>query len=180
MSENWKKIQGYENYEVSSLGRVRSIKFGKEKILKHAMNNRGYLYVSLCKNGKAKSFRVHQLVAIAFLNHKPNGMKTVINHINFIRTDNRLENLEITTARENANQKHLKSTSKFIGVHWSKQNKKWKSSIRINRSKPIHLGHFINEEDAGEMYQLALANIELYNGNKKQFRELIKTIKVAA
>lgn len=53
-----------------------------------------------------KTFRVHQLVAMAFLSHKQSGMKLVINHINKIRNDNRLFNLEILTQKENINKKY--------------------------------------------------------------------------
>lgn len=173
MSEIWKKIEGFEDYEVSNLGRVKSIKKGKERILKPAINIKGYLRVNLCENGKKKEMKIHQLVAIAFLGHTPNGMKTVINHINFVRTDNRLENLEITTTRENSNKKHLKSSSKFTGASWNNQAEKWQSHIYIN-GKLINLGYFSDELEAGKMYEIALANIDLYNGNNKQFREDLK------
>lgn len=175
MSEIWKKIEGFENYEISNLGRVRSIKKGKEKILKGGIDNNGYHHITLCKNGKVKTITIHKLVAIAFLNHIPNGFEKVVNHINFIKTDNRLENLEIVTTRENTNLKHLKSSSEFVGVYWCRRYKKWRSQIVIN-GKQRHLGYFINEAEAGEMYEIALANISIHNGNNKQFREILKNM----
>ena len=109
--EEWKAIKGYEGlYEVSNLGRVKSLerkvkhpivreKTIKEKILKYNIDNNGYLYVTLYKDGKSKSFKVHRLVAIAFIpnpNNKPD-----IDHINTNKKDNRIENLRWVTKEEN-------------------------------------------------------------------------------
>ena len=102
MKEEWKSIAGYEGlYEVSSLGRVRSLKFGKTKVLKPLDNGCGYLYVNLYKNREVKKFKVHRLVAQTFI---PNPLgKPQVNHNNEIKTDNRVENLEWMTAKENNN-----------------------------------------------------------------------------
>lgn len=152
-TEVWKDAE--EFYQVSNLGRIKSIKRGKEKIMKGYINNYGYVTVTL--NGKTK--KVHQLVAIAFLNHIPCGSKLVVNHKNFIRHDNRLTNLEIITQRENANQSHLSSSSKFTGVFWNRFINKWQSKIRIN-GKNKHLGTFDCEEEASEYYIKALESIK--------------------
>lgn len=153
--EIWKDIPNYEGiYYVSTLGRIKSTKTGKEKILKGYINPYGYVAVSL--SGKTKI--VHRLVAIVFLNHTPCGFELVVNHKNFIRSDNRLENLEIVTARENANQKHLKSTSEYVGVFWNKQTKKWQADIHI-KGKKKYLGSSDSEQEASEYYQKALADL---------------------
>ena len=66
--EFWKDIAGYESlYQVSSFGRVKSLKFGKEKILKPGANNVNYLCVNLYKDKTSKCFLVHRLVAAAFI-----------------------------------------------------------------------------------------------------------------
>lgn len=154
--EIWKDILDYEGiYQISNLGNVKSLKFGKEKILKTNLDNNGYLILRLCKKGIIKTRTLHQLVAIAFLNHIPDGHNLVVNHKNFIRTDNRVENLEIVTQRENSNLKHLKSTSEFVGVYWCKKLKKWMTCIYMNK-KLNYLGYFINEIDANNAYQKAL------------------------
>ena len=156
--EIWKVVPDFEDYQVSSLGRVKSFKYGKEKIFKMVECNSGYYSVKL--SGKTKKmFSVHVLVAIVFLNHTPNKHKIVVNHKNFIRTDNRVENLEIITNRENLNKKHLNSVSGFSGVHKHSKNK-WKSSIYFN-GKSIFLGVFNTKEKASEYYQNALKSIEL-------------------
>ena len=153
MIEQWQKIQGYENdYLISSFGEVKSIKNGKDKILKKSKNTNGYFIVSLCKNGKTKSFQIHQLVAIHFLNHIPNGLISVINHIDFNKNNNNVSNLEITTNRINSNRKHLKSTSQYTGVSWDKNRNKWQSQIKKD-GKTIFLGRYDNELDASVAYQ---------------------------
>ena len=99
-SENWKHIFGYEgHYMISDLGRVMSIK-GEPKILAHLKNPRGYRIATLSKNNETKIFIVHRLVMMAF---KPiaGAENLTVNHINAIRDDNRLENLEWCTQSEN-------------------------------------------------------------------------------
>ena len=102
--------------------------------------------------------KVHQLVAESFLNHKRCGMKLVVNHIDFDKTNNKLDNLEIVTTRENTNQKHLKSYSNFTGVSWNKRANKWIASIKIN-NKNKYLGYYSNELEASKAYQKELLNI---------------------
>ena len=157
--EVWKTIKDYPDYEISNLGRLKSLKFNKERILKLNINSTGYFTCRLQNNRKGKTFDLHKLVAIAFLNHIPCGYKLVINHKNFIKIDNRVENLEIVTARENCNLKHIKSSSKYVGVSWEKNNNKWKSMICIN-GKRTHLGYFINEIDASIKYEQELLKIK--------------------
>jgi hypothetical protein len=96
--EIWKDVPEYEgHYQVSNLGRVKSLKRGKNKILKTRDNGRGYMQVSLRKEGERKRFLVHRLVMFTFLGESDMD----VNHINGIKTDNHLENLEYCTRSEN-------------------------------------------------------------------------------
>ncbi len=159
MNEEFRDVDGYDGvYQVSNLGRVKSFKFGKERILKVNINSSGYLTIGLYKDNKEKRRTIHQLVAVAFLGHKMGGYKLVVNHINFNKLDNRVVNLEIVTARENTNRKHLKSSSIYTGVCWHKKSKKWNSQIYVN-GKIKNLGYFTDELEASNAYQIALKNL---------------------
>jgi hypothetical protein len=146
-------------YQVSSLGNVKSFKrYPDGVILKKSLSSASYLQVGLFKFNKQITRTVHQLVAEAFLNHKPNGYELVINHINFDRKDNRAENLEILTQREHSNLNHQSSSSKHVGVSWDSRSGKWRAGITID-GKLKHLGLFKNEKVASAVYQSKLETL---------------------
>jgi hypothetical protein len=87
--EEWRKIEGFDDYEVSNLGRVRSLKFGKERILKQVLDN-GYWKVSL-SNKKAREYTIHRLVALAFIPNPDNLPE--IDHIDIDGQNNSISNL---------------------------------------------------------------------------------------
>lgn len=109
MNEAWKSVTGYDGfYEVSNFGSVRSLtssngrkRFNRVKILKPAILKDGYLRVTLCVDSKKKQVPVHRLVLSAFSKDNPSLQ---VNHINGVKNDNRLCNLEWCTQSEN--QKH--------------------------------------------------------------------------
>ncbi len=159
MNEIWKDVVGYKGlYKISNLGSVKSLKFNKEKVLTKNLNTHGYLQVGLSKCGSVKSRGVHQLVAEAFLNHKPCGFKLVVDHQNGVRTDNKLENLQIITTRENNSKDKKGFSSKYTGVSWYNRTKKWKAQITIS-GKVKYLGSFTDELKASEAYQKALKEL---------------------
>lgn len=173
--EIWKDIPNYEGYyQVSNLGRVKNLKrfvkaksnstrLVKERILKIGVDGAGYLVVDLNKDGKGKTFKVHKLVAMAFLGHKPCGYKEVIDHFDNNKFNNKLENLQITTNRHNSTKDRKGGTSKYTGVSWDKNANKWVCKIYIN-GKQNYLGLFENELDANNAYQNALKKLGGYNG----------------
>lgn len=110
--EVWRDIDGYEGYQVSNLGNVRSldrtvkkedgtVRFLKGKILKQFPSNRGYLLVRLCKDGKGKTYSVHRIVAKAFIPNERNLSEC--NHKSEVKTDNRAQNLEWCNREYNIN-----------------------------------------------------------------------------
>ena len=175
--EVWKDIPNYEGYyQVSNLGNVKSLErfivCGKnesakrkipETILKPSINNVGYYSLKLQKFGVKKTIEIHKLVSICFLGHIANGYKLVVDHINNNRLDNRSENLQLITQRENTSKDKKNCSSKYTGVCWHILNNRWRASITIN-NKPKHLGYFKNEIDAHNAYQNALK--ELLNESK--------------
>jgi len=133
-------------------------RFQPEKILKNILGNNGYFAVNLYLNGKIKTFIVHQLVAIAFLNHTPNGYKLVVDHIDNDPLNNNLDNLQIITQRDNTSKDKKGGSSKFTGVFIHKQTGKWRALININ-DKLTHLGLFNCELAASQAYQKALKQL---------------------
>ena len=91
------KVKDFEDYTIDEAGNVFSIR--KNKYLKQTINRNGYCKVTLQKDKYRKMFSVHRLVAQAYLKNYSNTLQ--VNHINGIKTDNRVENLEMVTAKEN-------------------------------------------------------------------------------
>lgn len=112
----WKPIKGYEGlYEVSNDGRVRRLRFTNgshdfEKVreCKQTLNTWGYMTVNLSKNGKSNTKRVHRLVANAFLGESD----LQVDHIDGNKLNNRLDNLEYVTPKENTNRAWEKGLAK--------------------------------------------------------------------
>jgi len=146
--EIWKDVVGYENkYEVSSLGRVRSLldcrgNVQEPKILKTFPNNRDYYMVGLCKDGIPKTFLVHRLVGLAFLENPEN--KPTIDHI--IRTrkfDNSISNLRWATIEEQVENKEqpIVLTNSRVGksgekyIHYMPKLDKWR--VYNKRHNPV-------------------------------------------
>lgn len=159
--EIWKKIKDFEDYQVSNLGNVKSLKFGKEKVLNKYLNKQGYYCVCLSVDNKKCKINVHILVAIAFFNHKPCGYKLVVNHKDFDRSNNNLDNLEVVSQRENTNLKHFNFTSKYTGVSFNKTSNKWISQIHIN-GKQKYLGLFNTELEAHNKYKEYLLSFTIF------------------
>ena len=147
--EQWKSITGYEElYEVSSLGRVKSLNYhrtGKEKILKPNKTKDGYLVVWLYKNGKRKFFKIHRLVAEAFL---PNPMGfPEINHKDEVKTNNIVSNLEWCTREYNTHFGTMQERSAASRINHPARSKAVEAS-RFSDFRKIEL-RFPSTHEAG-------------------------------
>ena len=140
--EIWKGVFEYEGlYQASDLGRIRSLNYkrsGTIRILKPGKYRGGYLHVYLCKDGKGKKCSVHRLVWEAFNGKIPPDMQ--VNHINEDKTDNRLENLNLMTCKENINwgtgvERSAESKSKCV-LQFTLDDKfvrEWTSTMECGR-----------------------------------------------
>ena len=147
MEEIWKDITGYENlYMVSNYGNIKRVK--SNRILKPALQKiTGYLRLSLCKNNIKKNASLHRIVAQEFIENFKN--EDHINHKDYDKTNNYLDNLEIVSRIENQchRRKNENNSSKYMGVHYHKSSKKYRANISINGER-IYIGIFDDEEDA--------------------------------
>jgi len=162
--ERWLPIVGYEGlYEVSDLGRVKSLarKGTRGGIMKPYLSKKGYCFNSLSKNNIEKIFSIHRLVLEAFF---PLEEKEV-DHINNIRTDNRLINLRWCSRSENMRKQNKKigCSSQYKGVCWDKSNKKWTAQCKIN-NKNKTIGAFNDEVEAAKAY-----NAYIITNNLQEF-----------
>lgn len=191
--ERWVDIKGYEGlYQVSNWGNVKSLerdiiyKNGKkrtvsERLLSPLKNMNGYLFVVLVKNGIKKNLRVQRLVLCSFLNDSLTT-ELHVNHLNEIRTDNRLDNLSLCTQKENNNwgTRNKKLSDSLKGGTRSQESKyRMAKAQQQSNGKPINQydlnGNFIRRWDyisqVGKFYKntAMFANIwQCCKGNKKQ------------
>lgn len=164
MEEIWKDIYGYEGYyQVSSLGRIKSLKrivYGvghgynrmkEETIKKFGIHNKGYYQVQLCKERCKRTFKVHRLVATAFCENKNNYEQ--VDHIDGNKLNNRVDNLEWVTNKEN-------------------HNRKMKMGLNINLTGEKHGMNKYSKETVIQLYKKYLDGMkqteiaEIFNVNK--------------
>lgn len=168
MKEIWKDVKWYEGmYQISNYGKVKGLeryvhhwtgsqKKLKEKQIKECIGKNGYIGVWLCNNGIKKRYNVHVLMAMSFLNHIPNKYKIVVDHINNIKTDNTLSNLQLITHRQNSS-KDSTNKSGYLGVFQNSNN--WIARIRINNIL-VNLGTFKTKKEAGIAYNNKLNTLK--------------------
>lgn len=155
--EIWKQVRNYEGmYQVSNLGRVKSMKRTKqnhgslqeipERILSIAYKSNGYALVNLWRNNKSSNRHVHRLVAEAFLDNY--STKLQVNHIDMDKKNNAVVNLEMVTNKVNHLKAHrFKGKKRGAYKHYSG----FRAVIQIE-NKTHHLGTFKTKEEAHDAY----------------------------
>jgi len=163
--EEFKPVDGFDNYLVSNFGNIKNSK--TNKILKLINNSEGYKVINLFKNKKVKMFRVHRLVAIAFLENPDNKPK--VDHIDNNPSNNNVKNLRWATSSDNScnRGKQKNNTTGFKGVSFNKKTNKYRALININ-GKLKHLGYYESVENASKAYEEKAREIhgEFYYKNK--------------
>lgn len=162
MVEEWRAVVGYEGYyEVSDLGRVRSVTrvsrngngscTKRGTLMRQSVNSAGYSVVQLSRDGVRVSKTVSSLIGAAFL-----GAAEEVDHRNRQRSDNRLENLRPATARQNAANTgpRRRNKSGFKGVSPFKTRNCWRAVIFVD-GKQRHLGYFDDPVVAARCYDAA-------------------------
>jgi hypothetical protein len=173
--EEWINIPDYEGYyQVSNLGRIKSLEritgvknniYVKCAILKIGLDSHGYPRVNLSKNSSQKIFKIHRVMAEVFFNHKSTkGLH--IDHINRIRHDNRIINLQVISHRLNVT-KDKTNVLGLKGVYNS--GNKFIARIKLN-NKSICLGTFSSALEAHNKYKEAFNILE----SNKSIDHLIK------
>lgn len=153
-NEIWKTIENYPDYQISNMGRVKSLNYGrtgKERVLKQGIDKYGYFRVNLYKDKKRKHFSVHRLVATAFIPNPQN--LPCVNHKDENPQNNCASNLEHCTHQYNNNygtrnervsiahkgKKHTQETKDKMSKAKKdkKQSQEHKNKIGKANSKPI-------------------------------------------
>jgi hypothetical protein len=153
INECWRSVDGYINYQVSNVGRVRIASSGK--IMTAFCNRQGYASISLYKDGKRKTVNIHQLVAMCFIPKVESDERLEVDHVNQDKTNNSVSNLMWKTSRQNKwNRDKIRkeTSSKYIGVSLNKSDHMWRSQIRLNDGCKAYIGLFQHEKDAARAY----------------------------
>jgi len=174
--EHWKTIEGFEDYQISDQGRVRSLKKEKPFIMKTFDNGRGYQWVCFWRGGKPSRHYIHRLVAQSFISPIPDGLH--VSHINENNQDNRAINLCLETPSENARRPlHCKrqgasrriSKTGLRGVYYRKSTGKFLAQM-THGGRPFYLGSYATAKDAAIAFDKKA--IELRGGYATTNRDL--------
>ena len=131
--EQWRLIDGYDNYEISSHGRVRNNK--TSQIMKLSTTTKGYMQVGLSKDKEKKKFFVHRLVGFAFLEKRDED--SVVDHIDHSKSNNMITNLRWLTMSEKCRNQPIsaRNTSGTTGVSYDKTDDCWRANWFEEKSK---------------------------------------------
>jgi len=185
--EIWKEIKEFNDYYVSNLGKIKSVKFRKEKILKYIKNNKKYLYIDLCKNGIIQRKQVSILVYEIFHNYKLK-LNEIVHHKDENINNNNINNLEKMNKSEHTsfhkkdkycgknhsmfNKHHSEKTKKNIMINSNHKLEKWQvKSIYQILNSPITKKLKISQKEIAEVFgvsQNIISNIK----NKKIWKYL--------
>lgn len=180
MKEVWKKLDfnSYHEYRISNYGTIQYFDKSKNAWVNKSskINRDGYVYI---KDSARRSYSVHHLVWSAFGGKQIDSCNLQLDHINEDKLDNRINNLQLLTNRQNSvkNAKHLKSSRKCEYVGVSKARNKYRATIQTF-GKQIHLGVFNSEYVAHLAYEMAHRTMLDYDSGKITLSKLPEWLKV--
>ena len=169
MNETWKAFE--TGYEVSNLGNVRSIdrivQTAKQplrlkgKLLKPAIDKKGYKRVAIMINGKLTTLKVHRIVAKAFIDNVDG--KPQVNHIDCVKTNNEVTNLEWVNNSENIQHAFDNGLMKAKRLHESHRSKQTKEGIeRMCFLRSLGMSYQSIAKEVGVSKSVAMKNIKNY------------------
>jgi hypothetical protein len=147
-NEEWRVIQEFSRYAVSDRGQIKNLI--TDRILKPTKQINGYHYVFLYRKDLKKNMRIHRLVAVAFLEN-PEALPAV-DHLNGIKTDNRILNLNWVSNKENTLRAHA------IGLH-DKRIKKASSPVNLVTSTGVFVKQYNSYSEAARHLGVRSGNI---------------------
>ena len=157
LNEELYPVPGYDGYYCTRSGRIFSAMKSFHEIATNAKDKDGYLKATLYKDKKPIHLRKHRVIAMTFLGDS----ELMINHKNSIKSDNRVENLEYVSERENQSHRR-KRDGYLVGVCWARKEHKWRAYFQQDH-KWEHLGFYDSKEEAKEAYLHRLNNQNIRN-----------------
>lgn len=165
MVEEYKTVEGFENYQISNLGNIKRLdtnsidskgrkRFYKGKQLILTLGTNGYYQVTLRRSNKQYTRYIHQLVAIAFLNHSPDKLNIVVDHIDGNPLNNIVTNLQLISQQKNTSKYHAKG--ELSNIKKNSANK-YEVNFLLDNSK-IYFGPFVLLEEAIKVRDFVMNN----------------------
>lgn len=166
--ELWKPIKGYKDYFVSNYGKVMSLKKGGSKVLLQQLEKCGYLSVRLYNKKGWRIFKVHRLIAVAFVDNPEN--KPTVNHIDGVKTNNVVENLEWATYSEQTN--HAYKNHLYIPNYGEDHHMAKFSQLEADQIKRLYETGLYTQKELAEKYGVCRRTI-LRMVNKQTYGEVL-------
>ena len=158
----FKEIEGYDKYYITDDGKVYSDKYNERRELSPRKNQRGYLYINLCKNGKYKSTMIHKIVAKHFLENYADDLQ--VNHIDGNKLNNNVSNLEMVT--RSGNMKHAVEHGLLVPKaheeHWCSKL----TEEQVNEIRNKYIPNVVTQEMLAKEYGVSRSAIKFIVNNK--------------
>ena len=150
MLRDYRRVEGFEDYIISNVGEVWSLKCGKVRLMKPSQHRKGYLQVVLYKNGKQKTHRIHILVGIAFVGLRTGSL--TYDHKDVNNQNNRADNIRLATKSQQSQNQNLRKDNKLGFKNISEQVNK--SGYEYYKIEIKRNGKMVNKYFRKDKYSL--------------------------